>query len=63
MIKNLPANAGDVGLIPGSVRSLGVRNGNPFYLGKSHGQRSLMGYHPWGPKSVRHNLGAKQLIV
>ena len=30
MIKNLPANAGDESLIPGSGRSLGVGNGNPF---------------------------------
>ena len=29
VVKNLPANAGDVGLIPGSGRSPGVRNGNP----------------------------------
>ena len=28
MVKNLPANAGDVGSIPGSGRSLGVVNGN-----------------------------------
>ena len=28
MVKNLPANAGDAGWIPGSGRSLGVGNGN-----------------------------------
>ena len=28
MVKNLPANAGDVGSIPGSGRSLGVGNNN-----------------------------------
>ena len=28
--KNLPANARDVGLIPGSERSSGVENGNPL---------------------------------
>ena len=28
--KNLPANAGDVGLIPGSGRLPGEGNGNPF---------------------------------
>ena len=38
MVKNLPGNAGDVrdvGLIPGSGKSLGGGNGNPlqyFYL-------------------------------
>ena len=30
MLKNLPANAGEVGLIPGSGRSPGGGNGNPF---------------------------------
>ena len=28
MIKNLPVNAGDSGLIPGSERAAGERNGN-----------------------------------
>ena len=30
MLKNLPANAGDVGLIPGLGRSPGEGNGNPL---------------------------------
>ena len=30
MVKNLPANAGDVGLIPGLGRSPGEGNGNSF---------------------------------
>ena len=30
MIKNLPANAGEMSLIPGSGRSPGEGNGNPF---------------------------------
>jgi len=30
MVKNLPANAGDAGSIPGSGRSPGEGNGNPF---------------------------------
>ena len=29
-VENLPANAGDVGLIPGSGRSPGVGNSNPL---------------------------------
>ena len=29
--KNLPANAGDTGLTPGSGRSLGEGNGNPLW--------------------------------
>ena len=28
--------------------------------GKSHGQRSLVGYSPWGRKRVGHNLATKQ---
>ena len=30
MVKNLPANAGDAGLIPGLGRSPGEGNGNPL---------------------------------
>ena len=30
MVKNLPVNAGDMGLIPESGRSPGEGNGNPF---------------------------------
>ena len=30
VVKNLPANAGDMGLIPGSGKSPGEGNGNPF---------------------------------
>ena len=56
MVKNLPANAGDVrdvGSIPGSGRSPGGRQGNPLQyscLGNPHGQRGLVGYDPWGCK-------------
>ena len=42
-------NVGDLGSIPGSGRSPGEGNGNPLQLlllGKSHGQRSLVGYSP-----------------
>ena len=54
MVKNPPANAGDMrdaGSIPGSGRSLGGGNGNPLQYslpGESHGQRSLVGYSPQG---------------
>ena len=47
VVKNLPANAGDVDSIPGSGRSPGVGNGNPLQyscLGKSHEQKNLAGY-------------------
>ena len=42
VVKNLPANAGDVGLIPGSERSPGGGNGNPLqysYLGNPMDKR------------------------
>ena len=53
--KNLPPNAGDVrdtGSIPGSGRSPGGENGKPLQIlpGESHGQKSLVGYSPWGCK-------------
>ena len=45
------------------VRSLGQDdpqgegNGNPLqYSRKSHGQKSLVGYSPWYPKRVRHDI-------
>ena len=43
MIKNLPANAGDAGLIPGSGRSSGEGNGNSLQcscLGNSMGREA-----------------------
>ena len=55
---------GYVGSIPGVGRTLGKGNGNPltpvFLPEKSHGQRSLVGYSPWGHKTVRHNTATKQ---
>ena len=51
VVKNLPANAGEVGSILGPGRSPGEGNNNPppvFLPGKSHGQRSLVGCSPWG---------------
>ena len=31
-----------------------------FLPGKNHGQRSLVGYSPWGCKRIRYVLGTKQ---
>ena len=55
MVKNLPANAGDIKdpLIPGSERSLGRGHGNPLqysFWENPYGQRSLVGYSSWGRK-------------
>jgi len=55
VVKNLPAiagDSGDMGLIP-ELGSFGSRKWQPipvFLPGKSHGQRSLVGYSPWGCK-------------
>ena len=51
VMKNLPANAGDVrdvGSISGSGRCPAGGRGNPglFLPGESHGQRSLAGCSP-----------------
>ena len=51
--KEPTCNAGDPGSIPGWGRFPGGANGNPtgvFLPGKSHGQRNLVGYSPWGCK-------------
>ena len=53
--KKSACNAGDLGLIPGLGRSPGGGNGTPipvFLAGESHGQRSLVGYSPWGHKEL-----------
>ena len=58
MVKNTPANAGDLrdtGSILGSGRSSGKGNGKPpqySCLENPHGQRSLAGYSPWGRKEL-----------
>ena len=54
MVKNPPANAGNVryvGLIPGLGRSSAEGLGKPLQyscLENPHGQGSLVGYSPWG---------------
>ena len=48
-------DARDVGLIPGSGRSPGGGNGNPFQfscLKNPTDRRSLVGYSPWGCKEL-----------
>ena len=54
MVKDLPTSAEDtrnVGLIPGSGSYPGVGNGNPLQ-NSFLGQRSLVGYSPWGPEEL-----------
>ena len=57
VVKTLPANEGDlraVGSVPGLGRCPGEGNGSPLQCSclenPSHGQRSLVGYGPWGRK-------------
>ena len=53
--KEPPANAGDAGSIPGSGRSPGGGHGNLLQyscLENPHGQRSLVGYSPWGHRDL-----------
>ena len=65
MVNNLPANAGDANLIPGSGRSPGEENGNPLQywcLGNTV-DRVTAGYSPWGCKRVRYNLVTKTTTI
>jgi len=55
VVKSLPGNAGDAGLIPVSLQITWRRKWQPtlVYLpGKSHGQRSWVGYSPRGYKEL-----------
>ena len=58
VVKDPPANARDVGLIPGSGKCPCRRKWQPtpvFLPGESHEQRSLAGYSPWGRKELDTN--------
>ena len=51
--KESTCNVGDLGSIPELGRSPGEEHGNPLQyssLENPHGQRSLVGYSPWGGK-------------
>ena len=62
-------NSGDLGSIPGSRRSPWRRKWQPtpvFLPGESHGQRSLVGYGPWGRKEsdmTKHACRAFQVGI
>ena len=61
-IKNLPASAGGARFDPwvGNILWRKQRLTPVFLPGKSHGQRSLVGYSSWGGERVRHDLATKQ---
>ena len=53
--KKSACNTGNLGSIPGLGGSPGEGHGNPFqysFLKNPHGQRSLLGYTPWGHKEL-----------
>ena len=57
MVKNLSANAGDMGLIPGLGRSHGKGNGNPFQYScwEIPQTKEIGGLQSMGPHRVEHN--------
>ena len=61
VVRNRPANEGDVGSIPGSGRRRMKWQPTLVFLpGISHGQRSLGVYSPWGHRRVRRDLATKE---
>ena len=78
MVKNLPANAGDVALMPRSEKSAEEGNDNPLQyscLGNpiDRGTKwatvqgitkshTQLGFSPWSCKRVRHDLMTKQFV-
>ena len=69
VVKNPPANAGDVDSIPGLNRSPRIKKWQPtpiFLPIKSHGQRSRVGYSSKGSKEsdmTEHAQKHKSLII
>ena len=62
VVKNLSANAADTSFNPWVGKIPWRRKWQPtpvFLPGKSHEQRSLADYNPWGCKRVRHSLVTK----
>ena len=57
MVKNLPANAGDTGLIPGLGRSSGEGNGNPLQYSCLE---NPMDRFPWDLSHVTESHGGLQ---
>jgi len=77
MVKNIPANAGNARFDPCVEKVPWRRKWQPtlvFLPAKSHGQRSPLGYSPWGRKEsditehaclhgLWHTAGAQQAVV
>ena len=60
VLKNLPANEGNTGLIRKIPWRRKWQPTSLFLPGKSHGQKSLAGYSPWGCKRTGHDFATKQ---
>ena len=69
MVKNLPANAEDArdsGFSPWVVKiplEKGMATCSSILAGKSHGQRSLVGYSPWGHKESDRSMQAHMMLL
>ena len=61
MLKNPPANAGDLGSIPGLERSPGEENSNSLQY--SCLENRMVGYSSWDHKRVGHNLSTKTTVM
>ena len=60
VIKNLPANSGDVGLVPGSDRSSGEGNGDPLQYSCLENPMDRGGLPSMGLPRIKHDLGIKE---
>ena len=64
VVKNPPANAGDMGLIPGSGRAPGEENGNSLYyscLGNPM-DRGAARLQSMGSQRIGHNLATTKTV-
>ena len=64
VVKNMPANAGDAGSIPGLRRSPGEGHGNPLQYSCLENTTVDRGAWraPWGQERVNHDLATKQQL-
>ena len=60
VVKNLPANSGDVGSVPGSERSPGEGNGNPLQYSRLENPMDRGGLPSVGLQRIKHDLVIKE---
>ena len=67
VIKNLPATEGNMASVDLWVGKIPwIRKWQPTLVllnGRSHGQRKLVGYSPWGCERVGHDLATEQQVL